>query len=470
MNDCADLVRDGRLLVCYALSHNLTIGSAERNLLAAADAQTLLGGPPADRTAFLDALDAVSKAVGISAAGIRALEARNARLRPLVVNAQTLLDFAAANAKAIADDTRIALIEAADAVTAGSATTQQEQEFLKAYEKLSVTLAPITAETLEASTTRLPTLIELLGRHGSGGPRRWTFGRFINASVFLVVLVCTGVSLAYYYVGASALAKYRDLQKAEAGLKDKESLANLDVVEKKSALGAIEQRAAAPNASAADKGDVSAARANLERAEATQRTVVAERLAVGAELQSVPERLGRWAMQPCLSTNPFFNLALCAGVDAPQRDAAERRIEAAGAARAASSAGGPSPEVSSPGRAGGEVIDVEAARTVVSRLNDVYLPLLLGFLGAHAYILRRMSKEIAERAFAKGSAFNHIVRIGLGALAGLASTWLITPEVVGGASFKALPIWALAFVAGYGIELVFAFMDRLIAAFTNPPK
>ena len=113
---------------------------------------------------------------------------------------------------------------------------------------------------------------------------------------------------------------------------------------------------------------------------------------------------------------------------------------------------------------------MEAARTVISRLNDVYLPLLLGFLGAHAYILRRMSKDISDRAFAKGSAFNHIVRIGLGALAGLASTWLLTPEVVGGASFKALPVWALAFVAGYGIELVFAFMDRIIAAFTSPSK
>ena len=112
---------------------------------------------------------------------------------------------------------------------------------------------------------------------------------------------------------------------------------------------------------------------------------------------------------------------------------------------------------------------MEAARTVISRLNDVYLPLLLGFLGAHAFILRRMSKDITDRTFAKGSAFNHIVRIGLGALAGLASTWLLTPDVVGGASFKTLPIWALAFVAGYGIELVFAFMDRIIAAFTNPP-
>jgi len=38
------------------------------------------------------------------------------------------------------------------------------------------------------------------------------------------------------------------------------------------------------------------------------------------------------------------------------------------------------------------------------------------------------------------------------------------------ASFKALPVWALAFVAGYGIELVFAFMDRIIAAFTSPSK
>lgn len=441
---------------------------AARDLLATADASALRANPGA-RAAFLDALETASRAVGLSAVDIRAMVGRTERLRPLVANALTLLDFAAANARPLSDDLRSALTEAASAVGAGTATVRQEQAFLKAYEELTLTLSPITAETLEVSTTRLPSPGEILRGLQAGTPPKWTLGRFINASVFLVVLVGAGVSLAYYYVGASALVKFRDLQKAEAILKDKEASARLDVTDKKSAISAATQRAAQGNASAADKQDVGTAEANHDRSAATLEALVAERAAVAAELRSVPERLGRWAMQPCLSKNPIFNLALCAGVDEPQRAAAEVRFAAAAAARAASS----SAEAASSEpqrRSGAEVVDVEAARTVVSRLNDVYLPLLLGFLGAHAYILRRMSKDISERAFAKGSAFNHIVRIGLGALAGLASTWLLAPEVVGGASFKALPVWALAFVAGYGIELVFAFMDRIISAFTGPSK
>ena len=200
-------------------------------------------------------------------------------------------------------------------------------------------MAPITAETLEASTTRLPTLGEVFRGLRAGAPPKWTLGRFINATIFLIVLIGTGVSLAYYYVGASALAKFRDLQKAETSLKDKEAIARLDVTDKKSALSAAKQRAAQGNASAADKQDASTAETNLDRSAATLEAIVAERAAVAAELQSVPERLGRWAMQPCLSTNPIFKLALCAGVDEPQRAAAEVRFAAAAAARAASSAG-----------------------------------------------------------------------------------------------------------------------------------
>lgn len=467
MDDLTGPVRDGAALVVYAASRNISLPPGARDLLATADPSTLRANP-GELTAFLGALEAVGKTVGVSAADIRAMTARTERMRPLVASALTLLDFAAANARPLSDDIRSALTEAASAVSAGAATVKQEQDFLKAYEKLTSALAPITAETLEVSTTRLPTPTEFIRGLRAGAPPKWTLGRFINASIFLIVLIGTGISLAYYYVGASALAKFRDLQKEEASLKDKEAIAYLDVADKRSANLIAKKRAAEGNASAADLQDARTAAADLERSEAALRAIVAERAAVTAELRSVPDRLRRWAMQPCLSTNPIFNLALCAGVDELQRATAQALVTAM-TDRAASSAASTAMS-DSPQRSATEVMDVEAARTIVSRLNDVYLPLLLGFLGAHAYILRRMSKDISDRAFARGSAFNHIVRIGLGALAGLASTWLLTPELVGGASFKALPIWALAFIAGYAIELVFAFMDRIIAAFTTPAK
>jgi hypothetical protein len=62
---------------------------------------------------------------------------------------------------------------------------------------------------------------------------------------------------------------------------------------------------------------------------------------------------------------------------------------------------------------------------------------------------------------------HHLARLSLGALAGIAAGWLIAPEQHG--LLKAVPAWTLAFLAGYGSELVFALMDRIITSLTAKP-
>lgn len=109
---------------------------------------------------------------------------------------------------------------------------------------------------------------------------------------------------------------------------------------------------------------------------------------------------------------------------------------------------------------------VAAAGTIVKWMNEIVLPLLLGWLVSHAFIIRRMTSEISERSFAKASSLRHITRLALGSLAGIASSWLFSPNAVA-SQLKYVRVWVLAFVAGYGIELVFAFMDRIIGAFTT---
>jgi hypothetical protein len=52
-------------------------------------------------------------------------------------------------------------------------------------------------------------------------------------------------------------------------------------------------------------------------------------------------------------------------------------------------------------------------------------------------------------------------------MAGIASSWLLSPKDV--AALSSVPAWALAFVAGYSIELVFSFMDRIVTAFSSKP-
>jgi len=466
MDDLTALAREAKLLVSYALLHGVALADDVIKTLIEADATKLVGDTTA-RDTFLVAFASANQAIGVGASQIRTQSARTARLRRLVEDSRTLLDFAASNGKTVDDATRNDLVAVANAVDAGTTTVEEEQTFLKAYEDLTKALAPITVETLEASTTKLPTFADL--RPGGGITRVpiWTLGRFINVAVFVAVLIGTGITLGYYSVGSTGLAKYRDLLANQVTLKKKEVDAYRDRAIKEAASKGKAGSAQTSEEEATLRGAVAQAHEDFD-------AILRQQEAVRVELQTVPERLGRWAMQPCLSNNPIFRSALCPGVDEPDREVAAKREASAAVTRAASAPAlsFPSyePAVDPRAQLRGSLVDVEAARTVASRLSEVYLPLLLGFLGAQAFILRRMSKEITERTFAKGSAFNHTVRIGLGALAGLASTWLLTPEGVGGTPLKALPTWALAFIAGYGIELVFAFMDRIILAFTAPTK
>jgi hypothetical protein len=109
---------------------------------------------------------------------------------------------------------------------------------------------------------------------------------------------------------------------------------------------------------------------------------------------------------------------------------------------------------------------VAAADTVLSWLNRIFLPMLLGLLGSHAFVIRKMTSDISPMTFTKACTLRHITRLAFGALADMASGWLLPPETVS-TQLKNMPAWVLAFVAGYGIKLVFAFLDKIIGAFTS---
>ncbi|WP_431798339.1 hypothetical protein SGO26_29440 (plasmid) [Cupriavidus metallidurans] len=323
-----------------------------------------------------------------------AQKAHQERLISLAEDARKLLAFAAANARAVESEIRDPLLKSAKAVTAGTSNVEDEQSFLKAYEALTIRTAPVTAATIEASKTRLPEIEDLFSWGGLRAWKKLTLGRFLNAIIFIVVLIITGVTLSYNAVGVAGLQRY-------AALTEPESKA------------------------------------------ATAEKMVLD--GIREEQEMLVKRLWKWSQQPCRNDAYLvFRWTLCSTIDDGGSMIANEMND-----------------YRSPGER------LEAAKAVAARLSGVYLPLLLGWLGAQAYILRKMTREIAENAFAQSSALHHIARVGLGALAGFASVWLLTPETVGGDALKKLPPWALAFIAGYGIELVFSFMDRLISAFST---
>jgi hypothetical protein len=107
------------------------------------------------------------------------------------------------------------------------------------------------------------------------------------------------------------------------------------------------------------------------------------------------------------------------------------------------------------------------ATQVLSVLQAYVLPPLYGWLGAIAFVLRRLIADVNNRTYQDDSHTSYSLRLYLGVLAGLAVGWFFTSNPTpGGNVVHALSPLALAFLAGYSVELLFAAMDKLLEAFS----
>ena len=98
-------------------------------------------------------------------------------------------------------------------------------------------------------------------------------------------------------------------------------------------------------------------------------------------------------------------------------------------------------------------------------LATYVLPALYGLLGACAFVLRQLSTDISQLRFANDLRVRYTLRLNIGLLAGLAVGWFISPDQNASVIANLSPL-ALAFVAGYGSELLFAVLDRVVNAFS----
>jgi hypothetical protein len=95
------------------------------------------------------------------------------------------------------------------------------------------------------------------------------------------------------------------------------------------------------------------------------------------------------------------------------------------------------------------------------------LPALYGLLGSCAFVLRQLSDDIGKLRFASDVRGQYTLRLNIGLLAGLSVGWFVSPGNEAGVVASLSPL-ALAFVAGYGSDLLFAVLDRIVQAFTTP--
>lgn len=97
-------------------------------------------------------------------------------------------------------------------------------------------------------------------------------------------------------------------------------------------------------------------------------------------------------------------------------------------------------------------------------LSGYLLPMMYGLLGACAFVLRKLSDQIDKLTYAHDARVRYSLRLNVGMLAGLAVGWFVKPGP-GDATLTSLSPLALAFIAGYGSDLFFVALDRIVQAF-----
>lgn len=129
-----------------------------------------------------------------------------------------------------------------------------------------------------------------------------------------------------------------------------------------------------------------------------------------------------------------------------------------------------------------------SAQYMLHAISAYLLPVLYGLLGASFYVLRQLPRDIEALTFSLNSHIEYSLRIAQGPLAGImAGYFFVTAPVdlhsytssqngsaVGGLSAVAADIvdfspLAIAFLAGYSVELIFYVIERIISAITMGP-
>jgi hypothetical protein len=116
------------------------------------------------------------------------------------------------------------------------------------------------------------------------------------------------------------------------------------------------------------------------------------------------------------------------------------------------------------------VVETQTAKIVLTALIKYILPILYGLLGAIAYIVRSFTEEFKEYIYTSNINVRNYVRFYLGAVAGFSIAWFTSgdssPENTG--ILQSLSPLALAFLAGYSVDLLFSLLDRIVFAFAAP--
>lgn len=103
----------------------------------------------------------------------------------------------------------------------------------------------------------------------------------------------------------------------------------------------------------------------------------------------------------------------------------------------------------------------QGARSVLRVWNFYVLPLVLGLLGAVAFITRRLLASLANNSYTPNTVSRYLMRLALGALLGVVGGIILAPDQPSLQGFS-LSLVTLAFLMGYSVEFAFSAFDALI--------
>lgn len=128
-------------------------------------------------------------------------------------------------------------------------------------------------------------------------------------------------------------------------------------------------------------------------------------------------------------------------------------------------------------------IQFVAAENTLQAITGYILPILYGLIGACFYILRQLPKEIESLTFSMNSYIDYSLRMAQGPLAGILVSYFFAsnqdinaPQHTTGhlstvePDLSTLSPLALAFLAGYSVEFIFRFIDKMLASPSLPPQ
>lgn len=341
----------------------------------------------------------------------------NPKLVNAINDAQTLLSHAASSGTTIDPPIVDTIVATGNLFTAGNVPNTQESAFWEAFDKLAKAVAPVTVSSLRATMDSHAGISgrRILGLKLGGGSLARRAVRWYTVIALMALAVLLLVQI-YWMFGVSITGDIQTVKRDYEGIQ-----AKLEVIARTPA----DQSAKSPAA----KGDSSRSQSE-KRALETQRDNLVLQGETSYELLKGWSRF--WERDDWVRT-------YCSGAseDDQGRIAACERIARYG-----------------------------QVTVVLNVLQRYLLPLLYGLLGACVYILRTLATQIRARTYAESSNIDFRIRLYLGTLGGMVSAWFLTPEAADGL-FKSLSPFALSFLAGYSVEVLFWAMDRVITAFVS---